>query len=529
MNISPEDNYLNCYIRYIKRRLERVLDLVDFEKDGKSIPITGFRLKNIKNWAFSDNNTMLENFGSLSGVCDLNCKFCYEKGNPLAFEQTILSMEEALTRKKYYSLKDKKGIIVTKQRKYMEPFTNPKIFEILSMLRNYSAEEMIILTTNGHWLTFENVKKLASLKPILLVVSLNSANINIRKNLMNDRRAAISINSLVILKEFGIPFVSSVVPWPTTPEDDLVNTLNYIDNCEARAIRVTLPGYSKYFSAAPLFDTKSYWEQLIETLLKLRRDIIAPLIIMPSLYWNTPMIPQVDGIIKNSPAASQGLRVGDRVIKIDNVQIFTKGQARKALGDPQITKPRELEVTRDGSSFKITLIEQGKISDNYYPYKPVGYDILSFRQGNERAPYGIFFYDDFNISWINRLINIIDKYQANRILVLTSEIIKPIVQAFIESIPSFKQFFKERELYLHIPEHDFWGGNIIIGDLYLTADYIKAAQLFISNNKVRPDLIIIPSSYANESGFDLTGESFVEIERATGIPTELVECEIIKF
>jgi len=45
----------------------------------------------------------------------------------------------------------------------------------------------------------------------------------------------------------------------------------------------------------------------------------------------------------------------------------------------------------------------------------------------------------------------------------------------------------------------------------------------------RPDLVVIPSSPFHLSGWgrDLTGRVYLEIERSTGVPVALVECEPI--
>ena len=51
----------------------------------------------------------------------------------------------------------------------------------------------------------------------------------------------------------------------------------------------------------------------------------------------------------------------------------------------------------------------------------------------------------------------------------------------------------------------------------------------MEKEEVEPDLVVIPSSPFHLSGWgrDLTGRVYLDIERSTGIPVALVECEPI--
>jgi hypothetical protein len=530
MNTAASENtVLHPYVAYIKRRLEALLQFVDLENNGRVVEVSGFRLKNLEHWAVEASRNLLGNLGPISGFCNAKCKFCYEIGNPLPYERTFLSLEEVRTRIKYYQPESGVGLLQPKSRLFLEPFMHPKFLDILRMVRKSSPGEVISLTTHGSFLTPEIIRELADLKPLTLVVSVNSSDPNTRRELMRDRMAAISLEALPLLREFEIPFVGSVVAWYTIPLEALATTVRFISQFEPRGIRVTLPGYSRYFSDQPLFDTPTLWSRITQMLNSLRHELHCPLIVLPNLYWNMPLLPNIDGVIRNSPADLAGLKHGDRMIRINQESILTKRQAKALLTDIQKrSQTCEMEVQRNGTYLTVTLQETDDIEADLYPYKPRGYRTQPYdRDDTAGMSYGIFLNHDFELSSITRLMDTISNYKAQRVLLLTSQIIGPIVETVIKSVPDFQAFFSEIELHLRIPSHHFWGGNIMLGDLYMVSDYLEAARHFIAQADRPPDLIILPSSFATKLGFDLLGKSYLDIERQLQIPVELVPCQRI--
>ncbi|MDY6844321.1 MAG: hypothetical protein SVW57_09565, partial [Thermodesulfobacteriota bacterium] len=67
------------------------------------------------------------------------------------------------------------------------------------------------------------------------------------------------------------------------------------------------------------------------------------------------------------------------------------------------------------------------------------------------------------------------------------------------------------------------------GDLLVVQDYIDYITDYEENGNTRPDLVVIPSSPFNLSGWgrDLTGRVYLDIERQTGIPVEILACQTI--
>lgn len=81
-------------------------------------------------------------------------------------------------------------------------------------------------------------------------------------------------------------------------------------------------------------------------------------------------------------------------------------------------------------------------------------------------------------------------------------------------------------IYISIkPDNNFFGGNIMMGDLLTVEDYVECIEETIVKKKIKPDLVIIPTSAFNYWKMDLCGISAFDIERRTGIKVEFINCE----
>lgn len=503
----------------IKQQLENILTLADLEKDGKIVEVDGFRLKNLSRWV-SCTGSLFGNLGAVSGLCNADCEFCYEKQNPLPHVRDLVSVEEVKTRIQYYSYEKEKGL-PTPSRIPLEPFSNPHFLEILKLIRK-SDTYVFRIITNGGLLTEDTIKELSRLQPVLLCVSLNSADPQIRNNIMREpmERTITAIESIPLLQKYNIIFIGSVVAWPSLPLDDIVKTIQYYDAHDARIIRVLLPSYTKYFSDQPLFDTDTVWQNVADTVFNLRQKIDAPLCCQPSFYWNEPLTPVVDGVIKGSPAAESGLLAGDTILEIDNQQVYTRTHAGKVLSDCyRASQSCHLLVSRKGNPMEIDLHET---DDECYPYKVKGMPPLM-------SDFGIFFIDDFKLSSVQDLIKIIEEYDAHNTVLLSSEIMKPVVEKAIDMVEDFAAYFSRRSLTICVPPHHFWGGNILLGDLYTVKDYTEYITHLLDTVNPPPDLVVIPVSYIAKWYYDLLNESFFDIERRFSIPIEFLRCESIIY
>ncbi|MFC2005728.1 radical SAM protein [Chloroflexota bacterium] len=515
-------------IEFIKKQLESLLSVVALEKDGEVVKVDSFRLKNLNDWLVPSNCSPTEIFGYAGTRCDVDCGFCYHKGNPpsLALGHRKRSaneeLEEIMTRLSYFnpragvSLFPSLGII-------QEVLMHPDIFGVLRLLREKTSR-ILKITTNGSVLTPSAITSLASLQPIYLYLSLNSASPLRRTKLMKGTKSDIALNALPLLREKKIPYAVVIVAWPDGSLgellDDLATTVAYADAYDPNIIEVHLPGYSKYFSSKELFDSDEVWSAIVSQIRKLRENTITPIVVMPSLweenlYEEQKNLPKIIGLVKNSPAANADLKRGDQILEINGIHISTRPQARDTLSILAGSNSQEasLTVKRDNRILPVSL----NLTSFSYPYSNVTDNQLGIIMGGA----------GFRLSYVERLKELIDSHGAKHVLFLSSTLVKPgFQQALAES-----HLFDNSELILdiEIPRNNFFGGNIFMGDLLVVQDFVDCIREYLGKQAAKPDLVIIPSSPFNLGGWkrDLTGRVYLDIERKTGIPVALLDCETI--
>ena len=504
----------------IKRQLENILKLVDLEKDGEVVEVDGFRLKNLSQWA-DYSSSLFSNVGSVSGYCNADCVFCYEKENPLPFARDLVPIEEVRTRIKYYSHEKKKGLPAP-TRFPLEPFCHPHFLEILRLIRESDTTSVFWITTNGGLLTEDTIKELSWLQPLMLCVSLNSADPSIRTTVMREpvKNTLTALACVPLLQKYKIVYDGSIVAWPSIPSDDLAKTIIFLDRHDARVIRVLLPGYSRYFRDEHFFNTDEVWQDVVHIVQDMREKIETPITCQPSFYWNEPLTPLVDGVVKRSPAAKSGLTVGDKILTVNDQPVYTRVHADQLLSRScDESNSCRLLVSRKGKEITIDL-QETHIDDECYPYKVKG--VPPFM-----SSYGIFFIDDFLLSSIQELISIIENHNAHNVVLLSSKLMKPVVEKAIAMVEDYKRYFSRKNLVIHVPVHNFWGGNILLGDLYTAKDYTDYIAALLDTEDPKPDLVVIPLSHTVKWGYDLTNESFTDIAHQVAVPIEFLRCEPI--
>jgi len=513
---TPEHPLLN----YFRRRLEALLGLIQFEEEGQPVEPDAFRLQNLHLWALEDYSDVFQAIGPLSGYCNLRCRFCYEDGNALLMERSILSQAEAETRIRHYRRKEKKGLLGFLLRRDEEPFTNPHLIEVLRQIRKTDPELDFHLTTNGKTLNEDIVAALADLKPFHIVVSLNTADGALRRDLMGDHHPETAKEVFPLFRRHGIPFLGSIVAWPTLPLDDLCETVRFLDRQGSAAIRVTLPGYSKHFPTPPLDDWEEHWAVLVKTLKPLSSHIASPLLLSPSLFHNTPLEPDVAGVIPNSPAALAGIRAGDLLVAIDGNPLPTRADARQELTRcNQPGKVRRLVYSRNDQTAEVDLQIPLEGSEQWYPYWPRGYPMPS------RHALGIVVHDDLDPRWLANAVRYIRDTGSRRSLLFCSKLLAPTVASLFRDIPVLTETLGEATLDIRIPVHRYWGGNILVGDLWTCGDLVAAVEGFCSEVGYRPDLVLIPSTFTRNLWVDLLGVPWTAVEQATGCRVELLRVQ----
>lgn len=515
-------------IALIKKWLENILALVELEKDGEVIAVDAFRLKQLEHWTVPSEGDPAEVFEHAATRCNCNCVFCYNRGNPpqLALKSPPLSAKEELaalkTRIKYFNPRAKRSLFLN-LGSCGEVLCHPYILEILALLR-LKTNQVFRINTNGSTLTSTMISALAQLKPVFLDISLNSVSPRRRAKLMQDKCPQVAIESLPLLKARGIPYAIVIVPWPIDSEEemlaDLEKTILYAEQHAAHHVQVSLPGYTKYFSAQEIFNREKIWTKVVNQVRELRAGLNCPLVIMPGMYEENLYAviknqPEVIGVVQNSPTALGGFKKGDIIRSINNISVHNRPQARELLSFIHQSEIQTVNVAveRNKGIMEIKL----DLSQHTYPY----YEYTDAHLGL------IFLGTGFRTGYLEKLREIIKLHQAKEVLFFTSFLVKPTLEQYLKDSPFFGN--KEFNLTLEVPANNFFGANIFMGDLLVVEDFIYGIRQYLSKNNRKPDLVIIPSSPFNLSqwGRDLTGRVYLDIERETGIPVEILACQTI--
>lgn len=500
--------YTCPHLLIIERLLSRFF--MDHQVIGNGLKkktIDGYRLRNLYEW---HSIIPQSNYGisSYSGFCNCNCVFCYEVPGLLPWENRILSLEETYTRCTFNYQDSYPGAI----SQYKEPFTNKNLIKILNILQSKKSN-MLSLSTNGSYLTPSMIKQIKKIKPILLQISLNSSNPEVRREYMGDHNPEIAIASLPMLQEAEIQYTISIVAWPDIGISDIIQTICYADRFHPLEIVVHLPGISKYKQSKwSIKELDGFWNKVIQQVTHLRSTVSTPIKIFPSTYYQDNIKAVISGIYKGSPAEKYELYIGDEIIEINGRSIINRSHALALLNNPA-DKCLSIKIKRGNEEKLLHLNTDVQCT---YPFHPEGHT----------HPYlktGIYLNEDFDHNCLYYIQSRIIASNYKKILIVSSKLIYPIVQMTIKKM-DFS--FLCDEVSFVIVENLFWGGNICIGDLAVVDDYLRAVEKFLVDNEV-PDAVFIPNSFIVANGLDLLGKSVQEISIKLKIKVELIPCRKI--
>jgi MoaA/NifB/PqqE/SkfB family radical SAM enzyme len=473
-------------IAMIKAQLEALMQVIEFEKDGEVVNVDGFRLRKTEDWLVPIENNPNVILYELACPCDLSCDFCYLKGlPPTEHYGSMRSFHEVATKVKYFDPQGGKMLFRTLNH-VEEVLRYPRIFEVLEMLRKKS-DVHFSLVTNGSSLTESFIQRLSEFMPFELSISLNSADVPTCSRLMRDKKAQTAIESLPILQQYGIPFNIGVVPWPTISLDDIAETIRYADQYDVTYIRVGLPGHTKYFPMRPelQYERDIYWREIVEFITALESEISAPMNITPYLFAENMLHKDrkneafITGVERNSPAYLAGFRPHDQIVEVNGTPVISRPHAVDLIRQtPQDAIIRTV-IRRAGKFYRI-LIDPGTHG------KRASYPYLWFTpQRGLHIPQG------FRLGYLDEIKVLIKQHNAQKILLLTTELMSPTLSYVMQEV---KILPEDIDLHIEIPKQNYWGGNIVIGDLLVVDDYVDHIKDFISRQGFKPDLVIIPDS-----------------------------------
>jgi hypothetical protein len=126
-----------------------------------------------------------------------------------------------------------------------------------------------------------------------------------------------------------------------------------------------------------------------------------------------------------------------------------------------------------------------------------------------------------------RLKEIVEEYPGKRVLLFVSELGEPHLMQGMSLLGELGAFVDTVDLYVRKLYPRFWGGNVIIGDLWTVQDVIEQAREWIADQGEAPDVIVLPSTFLSNGGRDLVGRSYLEVERALDVELRLLTCRRI--
>ena len=481
---------------------------------GEPVAVDGVRLANLARWSRYRYDSLFANFAAISSVCTANCVFCYRHGSLnsrlLNLSSRVLSVEEAKTRARYWQADRKLGLPV-RRADDGEAFSNRHIFEILDVARRVEPRTVFALTTNGDHLDQGTVRRLSAYLPLVVTLSVNTIDVARRRELMRPLNAANGARAPERLREAGIPFVGSIVADQRLGLADIEQTIRYLDANHALMTRIMLPGYTKHSADRALPGLDGWWRQVTDFALGLRREVESPILVSPALYWDTGVVPRVEGLYRQSIARAAGLMIGDVVLAVNGLGVCTKTEVLKVLeADSLAGRTCTLRIDRGGRAFDVVLDPAvGADATRTGPSPAVRY-----------ARYGVFMnqgLDMESLVWIRRYLKRFSR--TLRVLLFSTPLGRPHL---LQMATCLKDFGRGHDVRTTVADHEYWGGNIMVGDVHVVDDYIRKVDR-LAQRGWTPDIVFIPDSFlTGRWGLDVVGNSHRRIERETGVRTVLV-------
>jgi membrane-associated protease RseP (regulator of RpoE activity) len=248
---------------------------------------------------------------------------------------------------------------------------------------------------------------------------------------------------------------------------------------------------------------------------EIRSRVSVPLFVEPPMFWVTPIVPEIDGVVLNSPAHRAGLKAGDIVRSIEGNTIRSRIESEATLDRLHLARAQTVRIEVERQEGRIEcVLEEASDGRDTYPYNGE-----FFYRGEN---FGIFHVEDFRLHYVQSVIDIARRYNAHRVMLFTSSLVAPIFETLVENIPEFTQALADVEVHLETIEENSFGGNYDVMDSRVVADYADAIRKRIHGG-FRPDLILIPDAFGGSWGTDVFGCSESDLSLEFGIPIERIE------
>lgn len=415
----------------------------------------------------------------ITSRCGLSCIFCSNRYNPWGIKiYDIGNIDIQFVDEIVEFLDSSKKVVIGESATRInegDPFLHPRVVDIISMIRRQCPFSQIQITTNGVYLTEVLLKKIVSLSPISLVISLNFVTGSYRNLYLSDNNNMI-INNLRLIAESEIPFHGSIILLPAlTGWNEVEKTVAILNDSNCLSIRLVIPGFTGLTPKNVSMYMNIGENELRENIMRLRESFGVPVYLEPSIIED--LKPVIIGIVRNSRAENYGFKRGDVIKKIDSVHPSSRVEAFHLL---QKKSPCVVEIQRDTRVIKIEIKEY-------------------FREG-----FGIIMDYDIDMRRIDRLKSILKN--TKEFLIITS------VGAYrrIQKVLTNEGIDIDEEEIIPVSNITF-GGNIISAGLMTIRDISEKlrnsfkAQVWDEINRgIRT--LILPEEIFDFEGKDLWGD-----------------------
>ncbi|HWQ29993.1 MAG TPA: DUF512 domain-containing protein [Negativicutes bacterium] len=424
-----------------------------------------------------------DNILVLTTNCSTACIFCSHHQNPAdinAYYVEELRRDEIDT---LIGFLDGKGKITIGESATRicegEPFLREDLIDILDSIRVKYPKVQIQITTSGIHLDRDMLSELSRIDNIELNLSINSSSPEGRKKLYRGKEHRSAVEAVKLIRDYGIGFSGSIVAMPhLVGWEDIRQTILFLNENGASAIRLFMPGYTRYTKG--LLPPENIRDSLLEFSCEMGGKLGIPLIVEPSGIKDVNAV--VQGVLPGSPACRAGIARGDRIIKLNGKEPVSRVDAYYMA---QRSENPELEVLRNGKIIKMVIDKQAASTS------------------------GMVFNYDIHPDTILDIEKSILRNRGKSFLVLTSELAYEIIKACVQ-----RNFGVETEAVKNL----CFGGNIMCAGL-LTIGDIEAHM----DARQKPvEVLLLPEIMFDTAGRDLLGRHFKELEESLGIKVEVV-------
>ena len=140
----------------------------------------------------------------------------------------------------------------------------------------------------------------------------------------------------------------------------------------------------------------------------------------------------------------------------------------------------EIDFLRAGQTFHARLEEPTPEADAY-PYKPQAYQAFNF----PGLSFGLCLPGSFHLQYLKQIHRAILDTGARRSLVIASPFYRDLVTALLAELPLPEGV----ECDVVVPQNEFFGGNVSIGDLWVLEDIARSVHAYVKT-KGKPDLVL---------------------------------------